>query len=89
MEYIFLEIWRFEKRIVLSEKKSPLDFFSVMWFGYWTLGNQNIGLGVSEFVLISALNLDMIPAGWSLKKNWIQLKRQNLFMISLNLSPLP
>ena len=25
MEYIFLEIWRFEKHIRLSEKKPPLD----------------------------------------------------------------
>ena len=24
MEYFFLEVWRFEKRISLSEKKSPL-----------------------------------------------------------------
>ena len=25
MEYIFLEIWRFEKHIALSEKKPPLE----------------------------------------------------------------
>ena len=24
LEYLFLEIWRFEKRIALSEKKAPL-----------------------------------------------------------------
>ena len=26
LEYIFLEIWRFEKHIALSEKKTPLEY---------------------------------------------------------------
>ena len=38
MEYFFLEIWRFEKRIPLSEKKPPLEDdkrFIILWLVFY------------------------------------------------------
>ena len=34
MEYLFLEIWRFEKRIALSEKKPPLEELFLSNYAY-------------------------------------------------------
>ena len=44
LEYFFLEIWRFEKRITLSEKKPPLEQF------FLTVGQNNFGNKIPFFV---------------------------------------